>query len=997
MFNTVEGRILLTAENDTRQAIGEVSDSLQELKRVAGDASSTTAEAMTGLGGSGHEARRAFDEAGMSATRFGAIIGLAAGAAQAAGEVIGRAIKSIPEFVMDSEREFEKHSILINTMSADIKNLGLGARVSLVGIQEEARKLSDSWGISEEAVLRSSQVMLRNLPASNAQMEQMTELAANMSSEWGGMDASSEVLVRAVHSAGRAINVLERSGVNLTRTDRLMLEQWDKFGMQGNVVSFLLSHLSERYRNVAAEANKNVYGTNALAGAWEHLHLAVGEGVNPLWQQGLKLVAGEIAAVSDGIDDFRKKGAISTLNEMILKLAQFSGITPFEEWARGLTDAGTQKAFTTFLAGARKFVNDTIAEAVRLNTFFEEHGLGLKGLDQTIKQIEYLLELDTKIDQFVAKWTGTKTQAEINAGPDATTDAERRGEAAAKRAAQGHARFEDFLTPLDRRRPWLDHPTRGYGAPHSELLTPEAEAARYDRKYSPLLDTREQRDYDRAIRGIRDQQSGARGGPGVVDRWQQEFMPLMDTREQRDYDRAIRGIRDRSEVPSGYAPQRHGYRDGDQGKVPSIGEGRSGIEELWHRLRSENVTDPRRGRLQYASLGMSDVEQAPSWYKPDQKEISSEKPAWYHPQEDNLGDAPKAVREFKDETSEATKELDNFTRLLRHFNLDRGWLDKGGGGAGGGGGGASGFEGGPRGPSSTWGGEPSWGAERGQPSSGQRGPQSRWTGTDAEELKLGGPAPGKDFASKANYYTHRYMKDLGLTREQAEGLIGGFGHESAGLQPNINEGGRRGPPRGIGGYSWAQWTGSRQRDFVNFARKHGLDVQSDEAAYQFSLHELHGPESKALANLRRAGNLQEATVAAETYERAGVKAMGSRYRYARAAHEAFTDEAPAAAQVAKIEAAGATGDRPSAVAAKEPSPSSVVAQQMAEQQESMQRTTQLGRGQVDLNVKLDRDLRAGKPNVAHAENFDISMGVDRTGASYLARPGSPEYSGVPRI
>jgi hypothetical protein len=218
-----------------------------------------------------------------------------------------------------------------------------------------------------------------------------------------------------------------------------------------------------------------------------------------------------------------------------------------------------------------------------------------------------------------------------------------------------------------------------------------------------------------------------------------------------------------------------------------------------------------------------------------------------------------------------------------------------------------------------------------------------------------------------------------LTREQAEGLIGGFGHESAGLQPNINEGGRRGPPRGIGGYSWAQWTGSRQRDFVKFANQHKLDVQSDEAAYQFSLHELHGPESKALANLRRAGNLQEATVAAETYERAGVKAMGSRYRYARAAHEAFTDEAPAA------------------VAAKEPSPSSVVAKQMAEQQESMQRTTQLGRGQVDLNVKLDRDLRAGKPNVAHAENFDISMGVDRTGASYLARPGSPEYSGVPRI
>ena len=46
---------------------------------------------------------------------------------------------------------------------------------------------------------------------------------------------------------------------------------------------------------------------------------------------------------------------------------------------------------------------------------------------------------------------------------------------------------------------------------------------------------------------------------------------------------------------------------------------------------------------------------------------------------------------------------------------------------------------------------------------------------------------------------------------------------------------------------------------------------------------------------------------------------------------------------------------------------------------SPQNTMQLGRGQVDVNLKLDRQLAATRPSTMPASNFDLGVNVDRTG------------------
>lgn len=135
------------------------------------------------------------------------------------------------------------------------------------------------------------------------------------------------------------------------------------------------------------------------------------------------------------------------------------------------------------------------------------------------------------------------------------------------------------------------------------------------------------------------------------------------------------------------------------------------------------------------------------------------------------------------------------------------------------------------------------------------------------------------FQARAAGVVSRLMADLGLTREQAAGIVGNLGQES-GLLP-INE---IRPVSGRGGFGWAQWTGPRRVAFEDWAKAHGTSVTEPEANYGFLIEELRGPEAAALAALRQTTTLEEATqVFEEKFERAGVIALSRRIDYAQKA------------------------------------------------------------------------------------------------------------------
>jgi peptidoglycan hydrolase-like protein with peptidoglycan-binding domain len=127
------------------------------------------------------------------------------------------------------------------------------------------------------------------------------------------------------------------------------------------------------------------------------------------------------------------------------------------------------------------------------------------------------------------------------------------------------------------------------------------------------------------------------------------------------------------------------------------------------------------------------------------------------------------------------------------------------------------------------------------------------------------------------------IHDFDLTPEQAAGIVGNLGAES-GLRA-INEvrplvSGSR------GGFGWAQWTGTRRRQFESWVAGHRLDPTSYEANYGFLKAELSGSvpngdagARQAIAHVKRTTTVEAAAQTFEAkFERAGKPNMAGRVR-----------------------------------------------------------------------------------------------------------------------
>lgn len=143
------------------------------------------------------------------------------------------------------------------------------------------------------------------------------------------------------------------------------------------------------------------------------------------------------------------------------------------------------------------------------------------------------------------------------------------------------------------------------------------------------------------------------------------------------------------------------------------------------------------------------------------------------------------------------------------------------------------------------------------------------------------------------------MADYSFTPEQASGPVGNFMAESGGahLPPDINEGDSTGaPPQFSGGYGWAQWTGGRQRSFIQFAVDNGYMESAavhanDGANYAYLKHELASASYQAtITELRKQSTPEDAAVSFEaTFERAGVPRLEARKANARQAYTEFLE------------------------------------------------------------------------------------------------------------
>lgn len=121
----------------------------------------------------------------------------------------------------------------------------------------------------------------------------------------------------------------------------------------------------------------------------------------------------------------------------------------------------------------------------------------------------------------------------------------------------------------------------------------------------------------------------------------------------------------------------------------------------------------------------------------------------------------------------------------------------------------------------------------------------------------------------------RLAADLGLTQQQAAGIVGNLYQEnklSGGAQSN-------------GDIGWASYTQSsgRKDEFLAFAKEHGLDPEGSEASYEKLVFDLKGKYHGVLDALKGAGDAAQAAHAFGPYEGAGVPMWMNREMYARQA------------------------------------------------------------------------------------------------------------------
>jgi len=125
------------------------------------------------------------------------------------------------------------------------------------------------------------------------------------------------------------------------------------------------------------------------------------------------------------------------------------------------------------------------------------------------------------------------------------------------------------------------------------------------------------------------------------------------------------------------------------------------------------------------------------------------------------------------------------------------------------------------------------------------------------------------------------MRDFSLTKEQAAGIVGNLGHESAGLQAGIHHIGSTSSNAGIG---WAQWVGPRRKAFEQYLTMTNQKATDANANYGFLKQELMGQYRSAIKEVRKQSTVHNSMVVFEKiYEGAGIKNYASRERYANRA------------------------------------------------------------------------------------------------------------------
>jgi hypothetical protein len=238
MLNTVTGRILLTAQNQTKSAFSQATKDLRSMATVAAS--------------------------------VGAVSGVAAVAVgRAVGEIINT-IAQIPVVMLEMDTAFRDSMITQAKFEHQMKAFNMGDQAK--GMEDWADNMQYVLGSSDDQILQTASILARVASEGGVNLKRLTEIAANTGAALGvGMQEAGQRIENASTSAMSAIRLLRQAtGKNITNELRERLQILEDYGDYGRIQKILIDELGRATNGLAAAAENG-------AGYYHQLNFYISE------------------------------------------------------------------------------------------------------------------------------------------------------------------------------------------------------------------------------------------------------------------------------------------------------------------------------------------------------------------------------------------------------------------------------------------------------------------------------------------------------------------------------------------------------------------------------------------------------------------------------------------------------------------------------------------------------------------------------------------------
>lgn len=217
---------------------------------------------------------------GQMKNAFSQITGVSIGAATGIG-LATTAVVKVSQFLGDCATAANASAVELAKNEAILKATGYAANTTSAELQSMAGELSDLTGVDDEAIVSAESMMLTFRNIGREEFPRATKAAMDLSTTFGGLDASAMQLGKALNDPIAGITALARSGVTFSDEQKRMIKNFVDTNQLAKAQGIILSEVEKQVGGTAEAMEKASNGADRASNAFENMQEAIGASLIP--------------------------------------------------------------------------------------------------------------------------------------------------------------------------------------------------------------------------------------------------------------------------------------------------------------------------------------------------------------------------------------------------------------------------------------------------------------------------------------------------------------------------------------------------------------------------------------------------------------------------------------------------------------------------------------------------------------------------------------------